>query len=75
MRPGQHDYRRDCLAQLAALKKRLVVVAGEEDRYCTPSRIEVLPNAMLGSIRLKVLRGAGHEEEVTAALVETLQRT
>ncbi len=70
----------DGSAQLAALKKRLVVVAGEEDRYCPPAQLEVLRNAMLGSIRLKVVRGAdhffaGHEEEITAALVETLQGT
>jgi uncharacterized protein len=70
----------DGLTHLATLKKRLVVVAGEEDRYCPPAQLEVLRNAMLGSIRLKVVPGAdhffaGHEEEVTAALVETLQGT
>ena len=67
----------DGLAQLIALKKRLVVVAGEEDRYCPPAQLEVLRNALIGLIRLKTIPGADHffagqEEEVTAALMDAV---
>jgi alpha/beta superfamily hydrolase len=67
----------DGVGQLVALKKRLVVVAGEEDRYCPPAQLEVLRNALIGLIRLKIIPGAdhffaGHEEQVTAALIDTV---
>ncbi len=67
----------DGVAQLIALKKRLVVVAGEEDRYCPPAQLEVLRNALIGLIRLKTIPGADHffagqEEEVTAALMDAV---
>jgi len=67
----------DGVGQLVALKKRLVVVAGEEDRYCPPAQLEVLRNALIGLIRLKIIPGAdhffaGHEDQVTAALIDTV---
>ena len=67
----------DGVGQLIALKKRLVVVAGEEDRYCPPAQLEVLRNALIGLIRLKIIPGAdhffaGHEEQVTAALIDSV---
>jgi len=67
----------DGLAQLIALKKRLVVVAGEQDRYCPPAQLEVLRNALIGLIRLKIIPGADHffagqEEEITAALMDAV---
>ncbi len=66
------------LVQLTGLKKRVVVIAGEEDRYCPPSQVEGLRNALLGLARVKVIAGAdhffaGHEDQVTEALVETLR--
>ncbi len=68
----------DGIASLASLKKRLVVIAGEEDRYCPPAQLEVLRNALLGLIRLKIIPGADHffagqEDEVTAALMDIVQ--
>ncbi len=54
-----------------------MVVAGEEDRYCPPAQLEVLRNALMGLIRLKIIPGADHffagqEEEITAALMDTV---
>jgi alpha/beta superfamily hydrolase len=65
----------DGIREISAMKKRLVVVAGEEDRYCPASQLEVLRNALLGLMRLKVIPDADHffagqEDEVTAALTE-----
>ena len=68
----------DGAAHLVSLKKRLVVVAGEEDRYCPPAQLEALRNSLLGLIRLKIIPHADHffagqEEEVTSALMENVQ--
>ena len=60
------------VGQLIAFKKRLVVVAGEEQSPLSASATDkVLRNALIGLIRLKIIPGAdhfgaGHEEQVTA---------
>jgi alpha/beta superfamily hydrolase len=67
----------DEMPQLSALKKRFVVVAGEEDRYCPFSQLDLLRNTLLGMMRLKIVPGtdhffAGQEAQVTRALIEML---
>jgi uncharacterized protein len=67
----------DAIPRMEEMKKRLVVVAGEEDRYCPSAQLEAMRNTLLGLMRLKIIPGADHffsgqEATVTAALIEAL---
>ncbi len=56
--------------------RRIVLIAGDRDSYCTEAAVSNLA-ASIGGAKLRIIRGAdhffaGHEQELTAALSEML---
>jgi uncharacterized protein len=64
---------------LGAIKKPVVLLAGDQDSYCLANRLVALAERLGPSAQLKFIPGADHffasrEREITAALVEALAK-
>lgn len=66
-------------AVLSSIRKPIVLLAGDHDSYCPASHLTALADRLGSLAQLKIIAGAdhffsGHEEEITAALEDTLTK-